>query len=74
MVQEQGPLASKDIGGHMNHDTTTDWDRCIVCGARFKDGEGWLDPHKFPCANDRYGWLFTIKDSERDSRSIACID
>ena len=34
---------------------------CVTCGARFKDNEGWLDPHKMPCANARYGWVFTCE-------------
>lgn len=31
---------------------------CLVCGAQFVEGQGWIEPHYFPCANDRYGWLF----------------
>lgn len=37
---------------------------CIVCGIPWKDGKGFIGKHKFPCANDRYGWRFT-KDERR---------
>lgn len=39
--------------------------RCICCGAEFVGGKGFIEPHIFPCANERYGWAWTIKDSER---------
>ena len=42
-----------------------DKDRCICCGAEFVDGKGFVEPHTFPCANERYGWAFTINDSDR---------
>lgn len=31
---------------------------CLVCEIPWRDGKGWIGKHKFPCANDRYGWLF----------------
>ena len=42
-----------------------DKDRCICCGAEFVEGKGFIEPHTFPCANERYGWAWTMKDSER---------
>ena len=36
--------------------------QCVVChSAHFVEGKGWIGEHTFPCANDNYGWLYTIK-------------
>jgi len=37
---------------------------CLVCGAQFVRGKGWVEPHYFPCANDRHGWLFVREVSD----------
>ena len=29
---------------------------CVVCGAEFVDGKGWIEKHYSLCANDNYGW------------------
>jgi hypothetical protein len=34
---------------------------CAICGARWEDGKGFVDEHKPLCANERYGWAFTIE-------------
>jgi hypothetical protein len=31
---------------------------CLICGALWKNGKGFVEEHYFPCANDRYGWNF----------------
>lgn len=33
---------------------------CMICGTRWRDGEGFVEVHSFPCANDRYGWNFVF--------------
>lgn len=40
-------------------------DVCICCGAKWEDGKGFIEPHRYPCANKRYGWNFT-----KSSRAI----
>lgn len=34
---------------------------CVICGAEWRDGEGFIEEHIAPCANQRYGWVFTIE-------------
>ncbi len=33
---------------------------CVVCGARFENGKGWIDEHKPYCANEMHGWKWTV--------------
>jgi hypothetical protein len=33
---------------------------CACCGAKFQTGKGWIEDHKSPCANHRYGWAWTV--------------
>ena len=44
---------------------------CICCGARFREGTGWIDKHKFPCANHRYGWAYTTDVKPVQSKEAA---
>ena len=34
--------------------------QCACCGIPFIEGKGFVEPHKPPCANDRYGWNYTV--------------
>jgi len=29
-------------------------DVCVICGAEFVEGRGFVEPHYFPCFNERY--------------------
>lgn len=42
---------------------------CMICGARFKRGEGWIDHHQMLCANRRYGWNFTVPEWPKGANS-----
>ena len=43
---------------------------CICCGVEFIEGKGWAGPHTFPCANDRYGWAWTVTAKEFATRTL----
>jgi hypothetical protein len=37
---------------------------CIICGAKFEEGKGFVEPHVHPCTNARYGWNFCLDRNE----------
>ena len=37
---------------------------CWICGVEWQDGKGFIEPHKSPCANERYDWNFVVEISE----------